>query len=397
MRTSTALFFRQSTSQLNRLQTELTRTQLQISTGQRLLSPSDDPVAAAQITSITAALEQNEQFQRNAGLAEGRLSIEETTLADVQNALFRVRDLALQANNDTQTFESRRFIAVEVEEILSQLVELGNRRDGQGNFVFSGFQSRTEPFAKSNGEVIYNGDQGDRRVQIGPTRFVDDGDSGGEVFVEIANGNGQFATNALETNTGTGVIDAGSLNGITRWPEESYAVAFTAPDQYNVLDSLGAIVQTGTFAPGDTIDIPGATLSIDGQPATGDSFTVTPSESQDIFATVQNLVDALRNDVGGQEGSALLNNRVNNVLSDLDQGIGNVLDIRARVGSRLQAIDAQENSNADLELTLQSTRSQLQDVDFAEAISNLNQQLTSLQAAQQTFARVQGLSLFNVL
>lgn len=397
MRTSTALFFRQSTTQLNRLQSELARTQLQISSGQRLLSPSDDPVAAGQISNINAALEQNEQFQSNATLASGRLAVEESTLTDVQNALFRLRDLALQANNDTQTFESRRFIAVEAEEIRSQLVELANRRDGQGNFIFAGFQSRTEPFASVNGEVVYNGDQGDRQVQIGPTRFVDDGDSGAEVFVEIANGNGQFVTTALETNTGSGVIDAGSLNGISRWPGDTYVVQFTALDQYQVLDSGGAVVSTAAFEPGDTIDLPGATFSIDGAPAINDAFTITPSESQDIFTTAQNFIDALRNDVEGEEASALLNNRVNNVISDLDQGIGNVLDIRARVGSRLQAIDTQRESNTDFELTLQTSRSQLQDVDFAAAISNLNQQLTSLQAAQQTFARVQGLSLFDVI
>ncbi|MEM6639226.1 MAG: flagellar hook-associated protein FlgL [Pseudomonadota bacterium] len=397
MRTSTPLFFRQSTSQLNLLQRQLTDTQLQISTGRRILNPADDPVASAQIGSIVAALEENEQFNRNAVLAEGRLSVQETTLTDVQNALFRLRDLALQANNDTQTNESRRFIAVEAEEILQQLVELGNRRDGQGNYVFAGYRARTEPFARSNDQVTYNGDNGVRQIQIGPSRFIRDGDSGQDVFMSIPNGNGEFQTNAGAANMGTGVIGAGSLVGLSRWNGESYDVRFTATDTFEVVDGSGTIVSTGTFEPGDTIDLPNATVRIDGQPEAGDVFSLTPATSQDLFATAQGLIDAVRNETPGAEGGAQLNNALNNVLTDLDQGIGRVLDVRASVGSRLQVIDTQRETNADFELTLQTTRSELQDVDFAEAVSNLNQQLTSLQAAQQSFARIQGLSLFNVI
>lgn len=397
MRTSTELFFRQSTSALNRLQSDLNNTQLQISSGRRILNPADDPVASAQISTIEAALGQNEQFQRNISLANSRLSVEETTLTDVQNALFRVRDLAIQANNDTQTSESRRFIAAEAEEILTQLVELGNRRDGQNNFLFGGYQARTQPFSLAGDVVTYNGDEGVRQVQVGPSRFVEDGDSGAEVFLNIPNGNGEFVTTAAVANTGTGVIDDGSLVGLSRWTGDEFTIRFTSPTNYDVLDAGGAVVSSSDFAPGDSIALPNATVSIDGQPETGDSFELTPSRGQDIFSTVQNFVDAIRSESPGPVGSAAFHNQINNVLSDLDQGIGNVLDTRARIGSRLQALDGQEQTNADFELTLQGTRSDLQDVDFAEAISRLNQQLTSLQAAQQSFARIQGLSLFNVL
>ncbi|MEO1573554.1 MAG: flagellar hook-associated protein FlgL [Pseudomonadota bacterium] len=397
MRTSTSLFFRQATAQLNRLQAGLTETQLQISTGRRILNPADDPVASAQISTIEAALEQNAQFQSNAVLADSRLAVEETTLIDVQNALFRLRDLAIQANNDTQTFESRRFIAVEAEEVLGQLVELGNRRDGQNNFVFGGFRSRTQPFSRTDAGVTYNGDEGERRVQIGPSRFVVDGDSGATVFMNVPNGNGEIRTQVSDANTGTGVINDGSLVGLSRWTGETFEIRFTGTATYDVVDGGGATVSTGTFSPGDSVSVPGATVRVDGQPESGDVFAIAPSQAQDVFTTAQNFVDALRDEIAGPVGGAVFTNRINNVLSDLDQGIGVVLDTRARVGSRLQAIENQQASNEDFNLTLQTTRSELQDVDFTEAISRLNQQLTSLQAAQQSFVRIQGLSLFDVL
>jgi len=397
MRVPTAMYYQQSASLITRLQGDLQQTQLQIASGRRILNPSDDPVASAQLSSIESALKQNDQFQRNSNLATSRLSVEEATLTDVQNALFRVRDLVIQANNDTQTSESRRFIAVEAEQILGQLVELGNRRDGQNNFLFGGFQSRTEPFSVDNNEVRYNGDQGERRLQIGPSRFVRDGDSGAAIFMNIPNGNGQFVTTAATANTGSGVIDAGSLNGQSTWDGSTYEIRFTADNAYDVLDGGGALVSSGSFEPGDAIDVPGAIVNIDGAPAAGDSFSLGPSATTDIFETVQNFVNSLRTAVPGGTGSAQLHNRLNNVLSDLDQGVGNVLDVRATIGSRLQAIASQEDSNADFDITLQTTRSQLQDVDYADAISRMNLQLTSLEAAQQTFARIQGLSLFDVI
>ncbi|MFK8017253.1 MAG: flagellar hook-associated protein FlgL [Gammaproteobacteria bacterium] len=397
MRTPTALFYSQSSSTIQRLQAEITQTQLQISSGRRVLSPSDDPVAASQLSSIESALAQNEQYQRNANLATSRLSIEETTLTDIQNVLFRVRDLAVQANNDTQTVESRRFLAVEAEQLRTQLAELGNRRDGQNNFLFGGFQSRTEPFSIAGGNVSYNGDDGQRQLQIGPTRFVADGDSGAALFMNVPNGNGQFATLAGAANAGTGVIDAGSLDGVSAWDGSTYTIRFTSETTYDVEDAGGLVVSSATFEPGDTVSVPNANVNIDGAPATGDTFTVSPSVSQDIFETVQNFVDALRDVTPGDQANARLHNEINRVLTDVDQSVGNVLDTRSRVGSRLQAISNQENSNADFDLTLQTTRSTLQDVDYTEAISLLNQQITSLQAAQQTFTRVQGLSLFNVI
>ncbi len=397
MRVPTGAYYQQSTNLLNRLQNELTQTQLQIASGRRILTPSDDPVASAQLSNIESALSQNTQFQRNANLATSRLSVEETSLTDVQNAMFRMRDLMIQANNDTQTNESRRFIAVEAREIHDQLVELGNRRDGQNNYIFSGFQSRTEPFSSVNDSVQYNGDQGERRLQIGPSRYVTDGDSGGSVFMDVPNGNGQFVADADLGNTGSGVIGEGSLNGVSAWDGSTYAIVFTAADQYDVVDEGGAIVSTSSFEAGDTVTLPGATVTIDGTPAAGDEFSVSPSTTQDVFSLVRDFADALENPGSNPASNARLHNDINRSLTDIDQSIGNVLDIRSSIGSRMQAIETQEDSNADFDLTLQTTRSELQDVDYAEAISRLNLQLTSLEAAQQTFARIQGLSLFDVI
>ncbi len=395
MRVSTLGAFQNGLGLMQRLQSALDHTQRQISSGRRILTPSDDPVASARAIGIRESIARLDQFDRNANIATNRLAQEEVALQSANDVLQRVRELALQANNGTQSNESRAQIAVEMDELLDQLVQVANQKDGSGAFLFSGNLLDTQPVSRGALGFVYNGDQGQRFIQIGEGRQVADGDSGADVFFSIKDGNGTFRGSPVAGNTGSGVLGGNSLVDPSAWVPDQYTVTFTAPNVYEVRDSSAALVSTGPFAPGDTISFRGIEFSVDGQPDTGDEFQIEPSGNADVFTSVAQLVAAVRTTVSDDASRAELTNGINASLQNIDQAIGRILDVRTQVGSRLSAIEGQVDSNGAQVLNYRETLAGLEDLDYAEALSQLSMQATTLEAAQQSFIRTQSLSLFN--
>jgi len=382
---------------LQSAQSRLARTQMQVSTGERFSRPAEDPVGATRALELGRSLETNQQFVRNAQMARSRLSMEESALVQVGDSIQRLRDLALQANSDSQTNETRAAIAEEARQRLQGLLQFANSQDGNGQYLFSGFHTRTRPFTQGTGGVVYSGDDGVRRLQIGPDREVADGDSGSEIFMRVRNGNGTFVTSAAGANTGTGLVGNYSVTNPTAYDGDTYTITFTTAAAYEVRDSANALATSGSYTPGQSIAFAGVQVELSGAPAAGDAFVAAPSQHQDMFATVQNFIDALESGVADEASRARLHNALNRTLLDFDQALGKVIETRAGVGSRLSAIESQAEVNADMELDLRTLISDLKDLDYAEALSRLEQQLTSLEAAQKSYARLQGLSLFNYL
>jgi flagellar hook-associated protein 3 FlgL len=174
-------------------------------------------------------------------------------------------------------------------------------------------------------------------------------------------------------------------------------VRFIDATNYEVVDSAAAVVVTGAFQSGDTIAFRGIEFSLNGDPAAGDEFQVAPSQFQDIFSTISDLADAVDSTVNGDTSRAEMSNGINAGILNIDQAIGNALEFRTQVGSRLAAIESQEDSNGAFALTLQGALADIEDLDYAEALSRLSQEMTVLEAAQQSFIRTQNLSLFNYL
>jgi flagellar hook-associated protein 3 FlgL len=280
--------------------------------------------------------------------------------------------------------------------------------------------------------VAYNGDQGSREIQIGASAQVAVSAAGSEVFQRIRTGNGTFQTAAGAANTGTGVVDAGVVRDATAWAAPgnlgSFEVRFfrdsavPSVTTYDIVDTVnnlslttGAAPAAGpylrTFQPGaaivgarqtppDTNPAPfdfGFQLSVQGQPATGDAFSVTSSTEQDVFSTVWNLIQALESSQAGATGATRVTNAVNTALTELDNALEVNLTVRAGVGARMRQIDTAKSGADDLQLQYERTLSQLTDLDYNKAISELTFQQVSLEAAQKSFLRVQGLSLFQFL
>lgn len=397
MRVSTLGAFERGLGLMQALQDTVSRRQEQISTGRRLLTPSDDPIAASRTLDLREVLSRLDQFDRNANMATGRLQNEEVALDSVNNVLQRVRELALQANNATQSNESRGLIAVEMRQNLDQLVQLANSQDGNGRYLFSGNSENTLPVTTNGSTYAYNGDQGQRLIQIGANRSVADGDSGADLFFRIRAGNGDFAVAAAPGNTGMGVVGETSVVDPTQYDKAEYTVWFTDSTNYEVVDATNAVIAAGSHQPGGTIAFKGIELTIDGQAQGGDEFVVSPSPYQDVFTSLKQLIAAVDTTVDDAASRAALNNGINNGILNIDQAIGRVLEVRTQVGSRLASIENQSDANSGLALSVQQTLGGLEDLDYADALSHLTLELQVLQASQQTFVRTQSLSLFNYL
>ncbi len=297
MRVSTNLMQQQAISAILEQQTRTARTQMQLSTGRRILSPSDDPAASASVLDLAKVIDTTKQYQRNADAAEGRLQVEEGTLGGMVDLLQRARELMVQAANGTQSAGSRKATATEVRQVLDTMVGLANTKDANGEYLFAGFKTDTQPITDDGaGTYTYNGDQGQRTLQVGPTRHVAVGDSGDSVFMNI------------------------------------------------------------------------------------------PGSTDDVFKMLYDMAGEL--DSNAPDATRL---------NDIDAAMNNIANAQSRIGSRLNAIDTQRNVNDSAVLQFEQTRSSLEGLDYAKAVSDLNLQMTGLQAAQQSYVKVQGLSLFNYL
>jgi flagellar hook-associated protein 3 FlgL len=378
-------------------QSAIARTQEQIATGRKFTTAGQDPVAATQSLSIETLLANYERYDRNATLAANRLGFEETALKGANEVLMRVRELVLQAANGPQSAEARAAIAAEVRERLDELVATANTRDGNGEYLFAGSATRTQPFVQTGGAVAYQGDQGRRLQQIAEDQWVADGDSGTAVFELIRNGNGTFNVTQAAGNAGTVRMGPFTLTDATQYDAGSYRIVFIAPDAWEARDAANAVVAGGAYRPGDAVSFRGMSIGFTGAPAAGDTFNVEPSANQSAFATIERLLATLARPDGTDADRAALSNALSNALVDIDQAIGNVLDVRASLGARLSVIESRQSQNEDATVELKGALSGLRDTDYAAALTLLEQQLTALAAAQKSYVRAEGLSLFDYL
>jgi flagellar hook-associated protein 3 FlgL len=404
MRISTTSLYNDNINTMNTLQSQLAQTQQQIATGKRILNPSDDPSAAARAVELSQTDAANTKYGDNRTTAINVLSLAEGVMQGVTSLLQDVRVLALDASNGTLPDSSRRSLASEVQGRLQELLGLANSTDGEGNYLFSGSQGSIQPFVDTATGVNYQGDDVQRKVQAAATRQVNTTDSGADIFMRIRNGNGQFQAAIGAGNTGTGSISQGAVTNSALYSGQSYQIAFTAANTYDILDVTAgppgvAVVSGAPYTSGRTISFNGIQTAITGAPAAGDTFDLTPSTNQSLFTTLSNLVSTLNNSIPSTNAmnSAAYRQGLSDAIGAIDQGLGNVLNIRATMGSRLRELDALQASGEEVGLQLKQTLSKIQDTDYNKAISELALEQTTLQAAQQSFAKISQMTLFDYL
>jgi flagellar hook-associated protein 3 FlgL len=397
MRVATRSLQLQFLTTLAQQQQRLARLQQQAATGKKVTTAADNPAAAVQVIALQNSLEQLVGYETNAGIARGRLSLEEQGLTNVVNSLQRIRDLVVDARGPGRTEVELGLIASEVKEILGGILDTANSQDGEGRYLFAGNLVQTLPFTETPGGVTYNGDQGVRSQRISESRVIQEGDSGADVFGHIRAGNGVFTVTHNPANTGGVFFTRASVTDPSAWDAQTYTITFTAPDAYEVRDSLGALVTSGSYSGPQSVAFSGISVSFEGAPAAGDSFTIAPSPLRSVFDSVQELVGALGGAVSTVDGRAEFESRTNSALMNLDRALEHVSEVRSRVGQRLAVIDEQQSSNDRLSIEVSKVLSRAQDADFAAIISELEAQAFALEAAQKSYARIQSRTLFDLL
>ena len=398
MRISTPMMYEMGAGALAAQQGELLRTQQQMASQRRLLSAADDPAAASTALRVSQSLARNQQIEANQEAAANRLAIGESALSSVGDVLQSVQERLLQAQNGTLSGSERAMLAADVDNMLGQLLTLANSKDGTGAYLFAGFSETATPFVAAAGGVVYQGDDGARTLEVANGRNLAVSASGSDIFMRVKTGNGVFATAANPANTGAGRIDSGSVANPSALTGHAYEVTFNVAagvTTYDVFDvTAGASVSSGNaFTAGQSITVAGMQVSITGGPANGDRFSAAPSTNQSVFKTIADATAALRSG----NNDALRQTQVNAALASLDQSMNRALTVRAEFGSRMNEISAHQNVSGAVVLEHQRRLSELQDVDYTEAATRLMRQQTATQAAQQSFARIAQLSLFNYL
>ncbi|MFN4262396.1 MAG: flagellar hook-associated protein FlgL [Thioalkalivibrionaceae bacterium] len=403
MRISTNQIFTGGIDAIQRGQFDLNRTALQLGTGRRILTPSDDPANAATGASLESLRTRIDQYQRNIGLARAPLAATESAVTQSVDLVQRARELAIQANNAPQTSETRSYIAGEIRQIRDAVFEVANTRNGNGEFLFAGTRSLETPFRlDGSGAVVYSGasePDGVRRVAISATRELRLGETGERVFMTIPENAGRPVAEYGGSPQGAFVVASADVVDPALLDDDTYTIEFLVGptgSQFRVLDGTSTeVVPPTDYRDGTTIEFAGRGVTIQGQPAAGDTVESRPAEEVSVFDVLDRYIAALEGQAPA--GPAGIVTETNRLLADIDAVIERFSDVRSSVGTRLQALDSQEDFNEQRLLDLESTLSEIRDLDYAEAISRFNRQQVALQAAQQTYSQTARLSLFNFL
>jgi len=392
MTISTLTFQTNALAQMEALETALTQTQTELSTGSKLPNAAANPGAMAQVNQLNTQLSASQQYVANGSALTANLTLEQSALTNATNALQSARDLAIEGNNSAMSLQDRQDIATQLQQLEQTLLGTANATDSTGNYLFGGTANGTQPFVQTGASVGYQGNNQVNQVQISADQSVSAGDAGDSVFLNIPAGNGTFTTAVGAANTGSGSIDTGSVVTPANWVPGTYTISFSSPTNYQVTDSAGAVVGSGTFTSGDAIDFAGVEVTISGAPATGDSFAVAPAGQASVFSTINNLIATLNSST---LTNAQVTTQIGGAIQQIDNALGNFNGLQASVGGRLNAISTVATSSQTTQTQLQGSISTLSATDYAAATTQLSTEELALQAAQESYASIAKLSLFN--
>ena len=302
MKISTSFLFERATERMSTIQNKLATTQAQMAVSKQILSPSAAPDQAAAIQRLKGEVQRQESNMRTMDVAMRRYTAEETALSASNDILIRLKELGIQAANDTLAPDDRKAIGVEMKALRDQLLSLGNTRDDSGNYLFSGTRVNTPAFAEDpTGKVLYQGDQTQTRIPAGVERTVQFTRAGTDVFSRVVREDGQ-------------------------------SVGF-----FDALDQMIA----------------------------GTNNSQTGSVQQGI--------------------------------ADISQMHNSLTLSQAQNGSDQTVVQSQLDVLDETALRLKSTLSEIEDLDYAEAVTRMNKEMMALEAAMGSFAKVSGLTLFDYI
>lgn len=401
-RTGTANLYDNTIRNLQAQQTTLAQQQEHLSAGKRVLRASDDPVAAAQAERARTRISRNETDLRALNAQKDSMALAESTLGSTMNAMQAFRELVVQAGNGTLSATDRNTIALQLQGLREQILGYANSKDANGLPLFQALGSASTPFTGASPPTTFSGLPG--QFASGTTSIAPllDGDA---AWMSVPTGNGVFAVTATPGNAGTAQVTADQVtNPAAAGDGHSYQVKFTVDTTtgattYTVTDQTPppATPTTGlptslTYTSPTTISFAGRAIDITGAPANGDSFTVAPSRQTSVFQVLDDTIAAIRSGNPSTVYSGIAQG-----LSQIDVAMSRLSDARGLAGELLNRADRIQSDLDTRGTQLEAQRSSAEDLDMIKGISDFQNQNTSYQAALQSYAQVQKLSLLNYL
>ncbi|CAI1618275.1 MULTISPECIES: flagellar hook-associated protein FlgL [Serratia] len=267
MRMSTSMIYQQNLSGVTNNQSLWMQSGQQLSSGKRVLYPSDDPLAASQAVMISQSMSENSQYALARTFARQNISMEETVLRSAADGIKDMKTLIVNAGDGTLSDNDRDSLATQLQGLKDQLLSQANSTDGNGRFIFAGFANDKAPFVEQGGKVVYQGSNSAIEQKVDANRTMTVGHTGSSIFMSLtSNIKPEPDGSASETNVFESIDTAlkalktplqgadeatraqvtAALDKATRGLDNSYnnvlstnAVLGTQLQELDVLDSIG--------------------------------------------------------------------------------------------------------------------------------------------------------------
>ncbi|AVS93287.1 flagellar hook-associated protein 3 [Paracidovorax avenae] len=422
-RTASANQYENALRNLSQRQTALSNLQENLTSGKRVVRASDDPVAAAQAERAITRISRVQSEQRALENARNTVTQAESTLGQAVDIVQELRQLIVSAGGGTLKPEDRKTIMNQVQGLREQLSDMVNRKDTNGLPLLGALGSALAPFlGPQSGSPDYSfaGLPGQASGSATSLPMSLDGES---AFMFQPKRDGVYTASVSNIPTGrlltTDGVKAGDTSLITG---DDYQIVFsgvgpgatagTTTATYTITNMTTGVASAPVTVPDFPADkpvsiavtgIPGVSFNITGtptkqndgtynfSPANGDTISLKPSAS--IFSSIDQAV----RDIGGATNGNAAAQAVGQALNNIDIGLERIQNMRGYAGellNRADRITGDQNKRSD---QLEADRSRAEDLDMIKGISDFQNNQTGYQAALQSYAQVQKLSLFNYI
>ncbi len=396
-------------------QSQLSDQQTKLTAGKRVVRPSDDPTSAAQAERAQTRIARITVEQRALEVQKSAITLGESTLGDSTLLLQQFRDLLVQAGGGVNSPTERETIAKQLIGLRDELLSLANRKDANGMPLFHGLGSTSAPFENSadgtppDPDYSFNGLAGQMAGNQVAIPFTLDGRA---TWMDVPESNGVFRVSLGAGNTGQAYTDVGLVKNASLMATEGtdFTIAFnvdaaTGVTTFSSTNNTTGVTTAGQpYTPGQTVTLGGISMVIKGVPKNGDTLEVNPTVPDDrpsVFGVMDRAIAGMfapgSTTKGAASTDANFNHELAISLAQVDTSLERIGAVRGQAGDLLNRADRISGTQEERSVQSEADRSRAEDMDMIQGLSDFKNQQTSYQAALQTYASIQKLSLFDYL
>jgi flagellar hook-associated protein 3 FlgL len=380
---------------LRRQEAKVHHNQAQLASGKKLLTAADNPLATHYIQNVAQQEEQIRQYLDAIVMVRNRLGHQEAIISNAEDYADVAKRTVMEMINGALSAEDRMAHERELEELSNNLLNLSNEQDESSNYIFAGTKPKKQPFFRDNdGNVTYAGDDYQRKMKISNSLEVPFNNPGNKIFMDIRNPFGDYEPD-YQLQEGSELLLEKAVNKDSDDKSE-YSVVFVdmGNGEYGYqLEQDGSAVQTDIFNPKKGIQYEGLTINVKGQITAGDRIELSPRKTFSIFDTFKEAMKYSKSSVSDASSTA----KLHQMTEEFHTAFIHLNKVRTDIGARLTTLDIQENEHEDYKLTLAKSKSSFEDLDYADAVIEFNENTRALQASQQAFGKTKDLTLFNYI